>query len=556
MVKFRYVIARTVAGAMMVVAASSASASASATEQSARGDTVVDADSPVSTFVGIGPVRIADTRPNANFGFVRVDPGRISIKVDAKVAGTLTEPVAAVINLTSTDAAGAGYATAYAAGRQIPLTSSINTDRVGQIVSNLVTVPIGDAASIEVFASVTMNVVADLVGVYVPVSGRSRSGRFIAITGGATRVLDTRNGFRIAAGGTQFVDLSSLSLPDDATAVVANLTSLDADAGYWTAYPTSVDRPASSSLNIDHDGQVQNSQSIVQLSPHSHGFDVYSQSGGQLVVDIVGWYTGPSSEESSDGLFVPANPTRSLDTRDTFASSPAAQTTVGVMPVPDNVAAVDGNVTVTGTLGAGFVTTYPAGQIRPLASALNVSGAGQTSANHAIVTVGDSGLLLFTQTGAQMVFDVDGWFVGKPIARVLSPCAGSNLQVAAKQTGDPVGVSQGVEIDIVNIGSYACTLDGYPQLAIENGDGKITPVSFQHGTFFGSPPLAAPIAPAQRAVFVLAGQTVCNGETLVPAVTTSFELVAPGGGVSPFTVALNLQCGTSVSQFGQYPSAS
>jgi hypothetical protein len=84
---------------------------------------------------------------------------------------------------------------------------------------------------------------------------------------------------------------------------------------------------------------------------------------------------------------------------------------VGRAGVPADAAAVIVTVTVTGAAGNGFVTLYRCGDARPNTSTLNV-GAGATTANSAIVAVGDSGsICVFTAATTHVIIDVNGWFV-------------------------------------------------------------------------------------------------------------------------------------------------
>lgn len=99
------------------------------------------------------------------------------------------------------------------------------------------------------------------------------------------------------------------------------------------------------------------------------------------------------------------------------------------------VAAVTMNVIITESMGDGFVTVWPSGNPRPLASSLNVEGVGSTISNLVTVPVGADGKVkLFTQSGGHLVADVAGWlptdaFVGSVPTRVLDTRAG------AEQTG-------------------------------------------------------------------------------------------------------------------------
>jgi hypothetical protein len=44
-------------------------------------------------------------------------------------------------------------------------------------------------------------------------------------------------------------------------------------------------------LNTDRGGQTRAASSIAPISPG--GLSVYSHSGGHVIVDVTGWFTGP-----------------------------------------------------------------------------------------------------------------------------------------------------------------------------------------------------------------------------------------------------------------------
>ena len=80
--------------------------------------------------------------------------------------------------------------------------------------------------------------------------------------------------------------------------------------------------------------------------------------------------------------------------------------------VPANASAVALNVTATDARAAGYVTVYPTGGTRPLASNLNVEQAGQTIANFVVVPLGtNSSVSIYTQSGTHFVADVLGYFL-------------------------------------------------------------------------------------------------------------------------------------------------
>lgn len=129
-------------------------------------------------------------------------------------------------------------------------------------------------------------------------------------------------------------------------------------------------------------------------------------------------------------IFVPFTPCRMVDTRGggVFTGSygppalPASTTrdfpmtsASGPCPgIPTGAKAISLNVTVTGTLGAGFIMMWPAGGTVPTVSTLNYSGAGQTIANAAIVPMSASGSItaIAGVSGTHLILDVNGYFIG------------------------------------------------------------------------------------------------------------------------------------------------
>jgi hypothetical protein len=78
--------------------------------------------------------------------------------------------------------------------------------------------------------------------------------------------------------------------------------------------------------------------------------------------------------------------------------------------VAGDASAVVLTVTVTEPVAAGFVTVFPCGSARPLASNVNF-GAGSTVANSVVSGVGVGGAVcVFTLVNTHLVVDVDGYF--------------------------------------------------------------------------------------------------------------------------------------------------
>ncbi|MEZ5216312.1 MAG: hypothetical protein R2715_06915 [Ilumatobacteraceae bacterium] len=114
------------------------------------------------------------------------------------------------------------------------------------------------------------------------------------------------------AGDARTVDLRPFGVPVDATAAVVNLTVAPGDPGFWTLWPTGAPgtRP---NLNLDQPGQTIANQAQVAL--HDGTFQLYASGGGDAIVDLTGFFTGPSAASSGSGCSCPRSPTRVLDTR-------------------------------------------------------------------------------------------------------------------------------------------------------------------------------------------------------------------------------------------------
>ena len=168
------------------------------------------------------------------------------------------------------------------------------------------------------------------------------------------------------------------------------------------------------------------------------------------------------------GEYQPIVPARVLDTRSGLGS-PVAKvpgggsidvTVAGVAGtgVPaDGVLAVALNVTATNPTLATYVTVWPTGAGRPLASTVNV-GAGRSAANLAVVGVGAGGKVsIFVAFGsADIVLDVVGWFASATAA--VPAGTGSRLlpvtpeRILDTRTGNgatgAVGATQAIDLQV------------------------------------------------------------------------------------------------------------
>jgi hypothetical protein len=384
-------------------------------------------------YVSVQPARLLDTR--RAIGFSRALNANETI--DLVVAGTSAVPTGAtavVLNLTITGALSGGYVTAYPAGQPRPDVSAINVERPGQTIANLVTVPLGVGGAVSLFTSAGTHLIADAQGYYVP-AGTATAGRLVPA--GPTRLVDTRTGVgglsgRLTAGADVEINIAGLAaVPVDVDSAVLKVTVTDAvGAGYWSLYPAGTARPDASNLNVEFPGQTMASQAIVRLT--NGRLRVFAETGGHLLIDFVGYFTGVTAPTATTGLFVPVNPGRVLDTRQGFLRPGEDRSlevpVAGRFNLPTGgIAAVVLNTTATDA-SAGFVAVWPARQYRPNASSLNASADGQTIASHVITPVTAAGFAVYTEHGAHLIADISGWFTGDPVVATVGamvPLAGS-----------------------------------------------------------------------------------------------------------------------------------
>jgi hypothetical protein len=390
---------------------------------SARSASAAGVEPGSSFFVPVSPDRFCDTR--TGFGFIGLGDNTIRVPIGG-VRGVPAGAVAVVLTLTGVNLAGGNWLSVYPSGSAWPGTASSNSEYYEQAVANLVIVKLGAGGAIDIRSLAPSHVVVDVAGYYLPAAGPVTAGRLETVE--PFRILDTRITGKPGWGQTVLVNLNGRA-PADALAVIANVTAVETDGGrFVTAYPLGQSLPLASSLNYGP-GEIRASAVVAKLGavPGMIGFNLYTMAGAHLVVDILGYITGPSSPASTSGLFVPIAPQRMLDTRARARRVWPGGTVDFQLPagMAQQAKAVAMNLAATSTLGPGFFTSYAAQTPRQLVSSLNVVRPGQTIANHTFSKVSTAGVACFSQSGAHIVADVTGWFTGGPepatVARPVDP---------------------------------------------------------------------------------------------------------------------------------------
>ncbi|TDF92895.1 hypothetical protein E1809_17210 [Arthrobacter terricola] len=372
-----------------------------------------DSISVASTFKSMTPTRLLDTRNSAAVG----PNGTVSFQVGG-ASGIPANASAVTFNLTVANPTSNGFVTAYPSGTAAPATSNINY-APGQIVPNLVTVPVGSDGKVTLFNSSrgSAQLIADVSGYYVP-AATSSPGEFQPMT--PSRFLDTRNSAAVAPGGTVSFQVGGVSgIPANVSAVTFNFTVANPTSfGFATAYASGTARPNASNLNFATNQIVPNSVTVPVGADGKVTLFNGSPSGtAQFIADVSGYYLGGGAATVS-GAFQPINPTRFLDTRNGAApvgpNGTVSFQVGGVSGVPATVGGVIFNLTVANPSSFGFVTAYPAGAAAvPNASNLNYA-TGQIVPNLVTIPTGTNGQVsLFNASGgtAQLIADVSGYFI-------------------------------------------------------------------------------------------------------------------------------------------------
>ncbi len=185
-----------------------------------------------------------------------------------------------------------------------------------------------------------------------------------------------------------------------------------ATQGFLSVWPTGTPRPDVSNLNYDRTNTVANS-AVVQLGSDG-SVDLFSYASADVIIDVSAAFV-PAPSGATAGRFVPAGPVRILDTR---SSGERGSGDLRV-PLPDGVAAdataVAVNVTVVnsaGTAGTGYLTAYPAGDVRPDTSVVNTDTHNRTRANTVFLPVSADGFIVFRSVTSDVLVDFWGWFTG------------------------------------------------------------------------------------------------------------------------------------------------
>lgn len=279
------------------------------------------------------------------------------------------------------------------------------------------------------------------------------------------RIVDTRTGpgpvGKLAVDGEFAVTVAGVAgVPATATAVLLNTTVTQTDAqGFLTVWGCGSPRPNASNLNYVANDEAAN---LVAVKVGSAGQVCFSagEAATHLVVDVSGYF------DNSGSLYNAVAPERFVDTRiggaKVQADGTLAVTVAGVGSVPANATSVILNATVNQPGSPGFLTVWPCGTPRPLAS--NVNFSSFDVANLVAVRIGSDGQVCFSPNQAtHVIADVMGWFGATGDAyEPVFPTRGLDTRLGGLTTVAPGEVER---LRVVDRSGTEAGIGGTPQTA-------------------------------------------------------------------------------------------
>jgi glucose/arabinose dehydrogenase len=325
---------------------------------------------------------------------------------------------AALVNVTIADSA-PGYLRLWMPRGLRPATSTVNVDPGSGVAANAAIVPVDAEGRFLVEASTAARVVIDVMGAFHPAADATAAGRFIPLP--SVRLADTREPAGATnqytdGGDTWTVDTARGGFPTGASisAYVLSVGAISAPAagaGWVGAYPGAGEYTGTSSVNVSADETRANM--IVVPADGSGDVNLRELNVGDVVVDVLGYFTGSAAAPATAGRFSFVVSTRSIDTRvDIPFDRLTAEVTSSVQfSPPTPAAALVQNVTATDTAGPGWLSAHPDATYTPGVSTLNYDAAGQTRAVLAFTQIGAENRVGYTsKADTDLVVDLIGLF--------------------------------------------------------------------------------------------------------------------------------------------------
>ena len=302
----------------------------------------------------------------------------------------------------------------------------------------------------------------------------------------AKRIADTRPGSGYWGAGQGLGPGAEIALPvtgsglapATAGAVVLVVTAVGGTStSYLTVYPYGSGRPNTSNLNWTPGDMVPN---LVTVRVGGGGqVNIFNAAGSvDVIADLVGYYAAPT-DSTGAGNYVPLQPFRLLDTRESYPIGPGASAPVkvGGTAVPPAAEAVVLNVTARNPTSRSYLTVVPgtlacrAASSVPCLVTWNLVWAPGTVVGSLVIAPlgrgsdGSPGWISFFNLAGSvdLTVDVEGWYadasfpasVGSTFTP-LDPCralheTANSVQNPLKLAPDSCGIPQGALAVVVTI---------------------------------------------------------------------------------------------------------
>ncbi len=355
---------------------------------------------------------------------------RVMVETDAPSGSQ-----AALVNLTLTDPAGAGYVTAETCAAQpAGMRSSSNGNMVaGRAAANLAVVPLDANGRFCLYLSTRAHVLVDVQGYFAAAAKAPTGSTFVPLP--PQRVIDTRSerycdpsGSCVQNGpvsGGYKLAVNAPRVPSGASALLANLTVTEtSSAGYTTADACAAlvnGLQSHSNVNYGKGATVAN-LAVVPATATDAGaqFCTYSSAAAHAVVDVQGYFA--PGAPGGLGYSPLGTASRLVDTRGCW-TDPVTGTqrcqkvnaagSIVRMKAPPGASAVLVNLTLTDASSGGYATADRCSAITPGPQAKSSANAtpGAVIANLAVVAVdGDGTFCVYVSSPMHLIVDLQGSF--------------------------------------------------------------------------------------------------------------------------------------------------
>ena len=213
------------------------------------------------------------------------------------------------LTVTVTATEGAGFATVLPGRRRAPEASTSNWDRPGQTRANTALVRLSDGGAARIWVAAATDLVVDVAGAFVP-AATSAAGRYVRSrsTGGRHQSVG-----RAGPGRADHGRVARAASRATQLALAVNITFTETTGfDFVAAYPAGSAAATTSVVNADGAGQTRAAGAVVPFRRRHDAGDRVRERRHRRRRRI---FHGGVGDQIERGLFVPATPTRVLDTR-------------------------------------------------------------------------------------------------------------------------------------------------------------------------------------------------------------------------------------------------